>query len=370
MEEKNREGVIMPEDKKKTRGTAVAKLDIQVPQVRLNEETVRRLICKNATKSEILLFLNQCKMWGLNPFKKEIYLIKYQEGEPAATVIGYETFLKRAERQKKLKGWRVWTEGNIKDASNFKACIKIIREDWDEPFIHEVYLEEYARRKRSGELTRFWAQQPRTQLKKVAMSQGFRLCFPDELGGLPYIVEEMPIDAEIIPGEIIEEPKVVEEEKTDEEKEKLKVKKPPAEEPKTDQPPQEPEVKEPETHEPKEKTPKELTKEERAAKQKETITDIEEKLKAKTIDPKSFRGFLGEEFQPRKKKEEDKDFNFVSKDEKGEWSFLEGTLEDLELAKLHLNFLVAEYINWDTHKKEEETKKEEEKKKEEEDLPF
>lgn len=358
----------MKEEKTKTRSGPVSKLDIQVPRVVLNEEAVRKFFCKDATRAEIHLFLKECKMWGLNPFKKEIYLIKYQMGEPAATVIAYTTFLKRAERQKTLKGWRVWTEGKVK-TPEFKACIKIIKEGWDEPFFHEVYWEEYAKHKRSGELTRFWDQQPRTQLKKVAMSQGFRLCYPDELGGLPYIVEEMPIDAEIT---IISEQgmKQIEEEKPEEkkpeeEKEKVTVQKPPVKEPGPDKPPQEPEVKEPETHEPEEKTPNQLTKEERAAKQKETITDIETKLKEKTIDPKSFIGFLGDEFQPRKKKEEDKDFNFVSKDEKGEWSFLEGTLEDLELAKLHINFLVAEYINWELKKKEEE-----EEKKEEEIPPF
>ena len=347
----------MTEDKKKPRGTTVAKLKIDVPQVVLNEEAVRRLLCKDATKSEIILFLNQCKMWGLNPFKKEIYLIKYQMGEPAATVIGYETFLKRADRQKKLKGWRVWTEG-IPKTPEFKACIKIIREGWDEPFYHEVYWEEYARRKRSGELTRFWDQQPRTQLKKVAMSQGFRLCYPDELGGLPYIVEEMPIDSAVISVETVEEPEVVEKEKPEEEKEKVKVKKPSAEEPQTDQPAKEPEIKEPVTHEPEEKTPKELTKEEKEEMKKLTITAIEADLKKKTIDVKGFRVFLGEEFQPRKKKE-GKDFNFVSKDEKGEWSFLEGTLENLLLCKEHINFLIGEHILWDIKKKEEAEKEEE-----------
>lgn len=347
----------MPKNTKTTKKAAVAKLEIQVPRILLNEETVRRLICKDATRSEIILFLKQCKTWQLDPFKKEIYLIKYQAGEPAATVIGYETFLKRADRQKTVKGWRVWTEGKTK-TPEFKACIKIIREGWDEPFYHEVYWEEYARKKRSGELTRFWDIQPRTQLKKVAMSQGFRLCYPDELAGLPYIIEEMPIDAEVIQGEVIEEAEVVEEEKPDEEKEKLKVKKPAAEKPGPDQPPKEPKVEEPETHEPEEKTPKELTEEEKAEKKKETIKDIEESLKDRTIDPKGFKGFLGEEFQPAKKKEENKDLNIVSKDEKGEWSFLEGTLEHLELAKLHINWLIGQYIEWEIKKKEEEEEEE------------
>ena len=32
---------------------------------------------------------------------------------------------------------------------------------------------------------------PKTMLKKVAVSQAFRLAFPDEMAGLPYIVEEI-----------------------------------------------------------------------------------------------------------------------------------------------------------------------------------
>jgi hypothetical protein len=37
-----------------------------------------------------------------------------------------------------------------------------------------------------------WFSKPRTMLKKVAIGQGFRLCFPDELGGMGYLEEEVP----------------------------------------------------------------------------------------------------------------------------------------------------------------------------------
>jgi hypothetical protein len=43
----------------------------------------------------------------------------------------------------------------------------------------------------SGTVTKFW-QKAYTMIKKVAISQGFRLCFSDELGGMPYTTEEMP----------------------------------------------------------------------------------------------------------------------------------------------------------------------------------
>ena len=34
-------------------------------------------------------------------------------------------------------------------------------------------------------------------IKKVAMAQAFRLCFPDELGGMPYTSDEMTEEMEL-----------------------------------------------------------------------------------------------------------------------------------------------------------------------------
>jgi hypothetical protein len=78
-----------------------------------------------------------------------------------------------------------------------KAIVEIHRKDWSEPFVHEAYWREAVQKKKDGTPTAFWTKQPRFQLKKVAISQGFRLCFPDELGGLPYDPSELP-DAESI----------------------------------------------------------------------------------------------------------------------------------------------------------------------------
>jgi hypothetical protein len=47
-------------------------------------------------------------------------------------------------------------------------------------------------KKKDGYLTQFWAKQPRFQLRKVVIVQGFCLAFPDELGGLPYDSSEIP----------------------------------------------------------------------------------------------------------------------------------------------------------------------------------
>ena len=45
--------------------------------------------------------------------------------------------------------------------------------------------------------------------KKVAIAQGFRLAFPDELGGLPYLAEELPSTAKLSSEELAKDEIIV-----------------------------------------------------------------------------------------------------------------------------------------------------------------
>jgi hypothetical protein len=132
-------------------------------------------------------------MFNLNPFKREIYLIKYGN-QPATFVVGYDAYLKRAERTDKYGGMKSGTIDDPKTGKPLKAWVKVYRKDWAEPLEHEVYLDEYIQKTKDGRPTRFWAEKPRTMLKKVAISQAFRMAFPDEFSGMPYSAEEMPLD--------------------------------------------------------------------------------------------------------------------------------------------------------------------------------
>ncbi|NCN05100.1 MAG: phage recombination protein Bet [Spirochaetales bacterium] len=137
-------------------------------------------------------FVEIAEAYQLNPFKREVYCVPYGEGEyrRLSIITGYEVFIKRAERTGKLDGWHAWVEGDSEDT--FKAVIEIFRKDWSHPFQHSVYWKEAVQRRRDGSLTQFWKKMPRFQLRKVCISQGFRLCFPDELGGMPYDPSELP----------------------------------------------------------------------------------------------------------------------------------------------------------------------------------
>ena len=136
-------------------------------------------------------FIQIATSFQLNPFKREIYCVPYGYGESRklSILVGYEVYLKRAERTGLLDGWRAWIDGSGEDG---KAVVEIWRKDWSKPFLHEVYWKEAAQKKKDGTLTSFWKKQPKFQLKKVAISQAFRMAFPDELGGMAYDPAELP----------------------------------------------------------------------------------------------------------------------------------------------------------------------------------
>lgn len=153
-------------------------------------------------------FLEICQAMGLNPFLREIYAVTYKDkyGNVQASVItGYEVYIKRAMRTGLVQNWKAWTEGNKKDGT-LKGCIKIKRADWTEPFYMEVYFDEYDTGRN------LWVTKPRTMIEKVAIAQGFRRCFPEEMGGMPYTKDEMGVVTRVIKTADGQECEVVDEE--------------------------------------------------------------------------------------------------------------------------------------------------------------
>jgi phage recombination protein Bet len=144
------------------------------------------------TTGEKDTFLQISKAFGLNPFKREIYASKY--GENFSIVVGFEVYLKRAERSGLLDGWDITSTGSV-EGKDLKAIITIYRKDRTRAFVHEVFYTEYVQYTKDRVPNKFWREKPITMIKKVAMGQGFRLCFSDELGGMPYTAEEITDEA-------------------------------------------------------------------------------------------------------------------------------------------------------------------------------
>jgi phage recombination protein Bet len=141
-------------------------------------------LANKISKAEAMMFIEIAKASNLNPFKREIYFVEFKNEVKFLT--GYEVYLKRAEDTGLLDGWATEFKGDWKNDKNSLSCvITIWRTDRQHPFVHEVFFSEY-----DGK-NYIWNSKPRTMLKKVAISQGFRLCFPKHLGGMPYTSDEM-----------------------------------------------------------------------------------------------------------------------------------------------------------------------------------
>ena len=88
-------------------------------------------LLKDLTKGEKDTYIQICKAYNLNPFKREIHVSKFNN--VMSIITGYETYIKRAERSGLLDGWEVRTEGTVKDGT-LKAIITIYRKDRSRPF--------------------------------------------------------------------------------------------------------------------------------------------------------------------------------------------------------------------------------------------
>ncbi len=162
-------------------------------------------------EKEKIQFLNIAKTFGLNPFKREIFCTVYGSGEykQLSIITGYEVYIKRAERSGQLDGWHATTTGSVAN-NDLKATITIYRKDRQHPFVWEVFYDECVQKTKAGVVTKFW-EKANFMTKKVGISQAFRLCFSDELGGMPYTSDEMPNEevTQDIPHIEVIEPEVI-----------------------------------------------------------------------------------------------------------------------------------------------------------------
>ena len=181
-------------------------------EVTLSFENVKKYLVSGnkeaVTNQELMYFLGVCKSRGLNPFKKDAYLIKYGN-DPAAIITSVDYFRSRARAQKDCTGWKKGIvvqkeDGTLRDSAGIMlenekligGFFEAQPEGWSTPFRLEVNLKGYIKKTKEGRITRFWEEdnQP-TMIAKVAEGQGLRTLWPDEFQGL---YEEAEIKAPTI----------------------------------------------------------------------------------------------------------------------------------------------------------------------------
>jgi len=185
--------------------TAMVRTPERMP-MSVNE--IRQFISPLATEAEAYIFLRFCQAQGLNPFINDAYLIKYDAKSKASIVIGIQALLKRAASNPQYTGYQagvvvlrngepVELQGSLvyKDSDVLVGgWAEISRKDWPKPTKVTVSLKEYNKRQAQ------WNERPATMIEKVALAQGLRRVFPQEVGVL---FERQELETEIAEAEDI-----------------------------------------------------------------------------------------------------------------------------------------------------------------------
>jgi phage recombination protein Bet len=169
------------------------KNDLNVMTAKKIDDYIKTFLThKNLQPNEIAQFKEVAIALNLNPFKKELHVVAYGQGEnrTLSIITGYEVYLRRADEFPQFDGFETEFLGEF-GKEDFRCKITIYRNDRKHPTVHEVYFTEVAGRKKEGGLTKFWIKQPRFQLKKCAIAQGMRLAFPNDFDQMPYVEAEM-----------------------------------------------------------------------------------------------------------------------------------------------------------------------------------
>lgn len=166
--------------------------------VKFTSQDIRERLCPNATDSELALCVELCNRQHLNPFTKEVYLVKYGNA-PASIITSYQVFNRRANRQESYGGIKsgvvVMREGQIvkkRGSAVYKQVGEQLLGGWaevqfkdgKEPAYVELALTDYSTGKSN------WAKMPGVMIEKCAKAGAWRLAYPDEFGGM-YTGEEM-----------------------------------------------------------------------------------------------------------------------------------------------------------------------------------
>ena len=165
----------------------------------ITPDDVRMVISDNprVTDKEVRLFLELCRSQRLNPFIREVFLVKYGDN-PATIITGKEVFTKRAQRNPRFRGFEagvtvitaagelVRREGSFTIPGDMVVggWAKVHVDGYDVPVCDEVSFDEYVGKKKDGSYSGMWASKPATMIRKVALVHALREAFPEDFQGL------------------------------------------------------------------------------------------------------------------------------------------------------------------------------------------
>lgn len=158
------------------------------------EQMIRDSFANGATKQEFEMLITIAKTRRLNPILRQIHFVKrwdsQKQREVWSTQVSIDGLRAVAQRTGLYDGQdEPEFEYNGKELRSAK--VRVYRKDWNRPAVGVALFDEYAQRKKDGQLTQFWREKPHIMLAKCAEALAMRKAFPEDLSGL-YTPEEMP----------------------------------------------------------------------------------------------------------------------------------------------------------------------------------
>lgn len=169
------------------------KYKVNGEEVKLSGNMVKQFLVsgnESVTDQEVVMFLQLAKYQKLNPFLKEVYLVKFK-GKPAQNIVSKEAFMKRAENHPQYNGLKagiiVQRGEELKKLPGAVSLptdkliggwAEVYRKDRPSPTEVEIELREFSK----GQAT--WNQMPKTMIRKSAIVNALREAFPETLGAM------------------------------------------------------------------------------------------------------------------------------------------------------------------------------------------
>lgn len=183
--------------------------------VELSVALTQAYFCPQASQAEAFVFNNWCAHVGLDPWKREAYLVKYGNS-PAQMLTAKDAFTKRAEANPRYQGSKAGVvvinrEGKIEnrvgelvlpDEELVGGWADVYVKDYITPISSTVSFRERCQYK-DGKPQAKWATSPGLMIRKCALVAALREAFPSDVGSM-YIPDEMGFEEQDGPAAPIE----------------------------------------------------------------------------------------------------------------------------------------------------------------------
>lgn len=191
------------------------KFSVGGKDVELSIALTQAYFCPQASPAEAFVFNSWCSHNGLDPWRREAYLVKYGNN-PAQMLTAKDAFTKRAEANPRYQGQKAGVvvinrNGEIENRVGelvldgeelVGGWADVYVKDYVTPISAVVNFRERCQYK-DGKPQAKWATSPGLMIRKCALVAALREAFPNDVGGM-YIPDEMGYEEDDSPKTPIE----------------------------------------------------------------------------------------------------------------------------------------------------------------------